>query len=391
MLWLALRDDQYKHSHFCLVVGPNLDLAKKLIRRMKFILNNDILLEDNLTNTKTEIEVNGVFIQAFPSHNLGAYRSLEDAGFIFLDEADHFERSLEDEVRTVSERNIGKSQPWIVMVSTPYLPNGLMQKIELEENSLYHKIKLGYQVGLGKIYTYADIEEAKKTPSFEQEYNLKYVGRIGNVFNLQSIDNAVKAGELYDLNSINKLSPKYMGIDEGYQSSKFGIVIVEQRKAQMNVLYTEELDKPTYEEAIDRIFELKNRYGNVINIGFDASRPELGRSLKREILENDDWEDVQRVLAECKRNNIHPGTEMIIVPVVFSPQTKIDMTYHIRKMLDDPNNRIAINPTHDKLITSLKAAQFDDRGMMIKNESPHNDLYDAFSIVCNFFQYESDY
>ena len=36
---------------------------------------------------------------------------------------------------------------------------------------------------LGKIYSKEDIEKAKNSPSFEREYDLKYLGRIGNVFN----------------------------------------------------------------------------------------------------------------------------------------------------------------------------------------------------------------
>jgi hypothetical protein len=38
----------------------------------------------------------------------------------------------QDEVRSVSERYIAKSDPFIVMVSTPNAPDGLFQKIEQE-------------------------------------------------------------------------------------------------------------------------------------------------------------------------------------------------------------------------------------------------------------------
>jgi hypothetical protein len=151
------------------------------------------------------------------------------------------------------------------------------------------------------------------------------------------------------------------------------------------------MDKPSYEQALNHIFELKEQYGNILNIGFDASRPELGRSLKRMLEENDDWEYIQREIERCRKDGIHPGTVMKVVPVSFTLQNKINMTYHLRKMLDDPNSRIAINSVHDKLITALKAAQFDDRGIMIKDESPHNDLLDAMFIASTFFQYESDF
>jgi hypothetical protein len=41
------------------------------------------------------------------------------------------------------------------------------------------KIFLDYTYGIGKIYTAEEIKKAKQSPSFEREYNLKYLGRIG--------------------------------------------------------------------------------------------------------------------------------------------------------------------------------------------------------------------
>ena len=48
------------------------------------------------------------------------------------------------------EGYIGKpnSNPTIVLVSTPKAPGGFMQQIELEEDSLYHKLFFDYKYGL---------------------------------------------------------------------------------------------------------------------------------------------------------------------------------------------------------------------------------------------------
>ena len=35
--------------------------------------------------------------------------------------------------------------------------------------------------GLNRIYTREEIEKAKKSPSFEREYCLKFAGKIGNL------------------------------------------------------------------------------------------------------------------------------------------------------------------------------------------------------------------
>ena len=53
-----------------------------------------------------------------PSNHLDAYRSLENPKFILIDEGDFFRKSEQEDVRFVTERYIGKSDPYIVMVST---------------------------------------------------------------------------------------------------------------------------------------------------------------------------------------------------------------------------------------------------------------------------------
>jgi hypothetical protein len=66
------------------------------------------------------------------------------------DESDYYPIFQQKEVRAVMEGYIGKpnSNPTIVLVSTPKAPGGLMQQIELEEDSLYHKLFFDYHYGL---------------------------------------------------------------------------------------------------------------------------------------------------------------------------------------------------------------------------------------------------
>ena len=53
---------------------------------------------------------------------------------------------------------------------------------------LYKKFILDYLWGVGKIYTKEEIDKAKLSPSFPREYELQYLGLIGNVFSTQSIE-----------------------------------------------------------------------------------------------------------------------------------------------------------------------------------------------------------
>ena len=62
-----------------------------------------------------------------------------------------------------------KSDPYIVMVSTPNAPDLLFDSIEKEpeETCIYRKLFLDYKYGLDRIYTKQEIEKAKRSPSYK--------------------------------------------------------------------------------------------------------------------------------------------------------------------------------------------------------------------------------
>ena len=191
MSWLCFKDNTLQGSQMCIVTGPRIELAIELIKRMRSLfLTRNIATFDT---KETVIELNGCHIEAYPSHHLDAMRGLPSISFIFLDEADFFPPGQQADARNVSERYIAKSNPWIVMVSTPNAPGGLFERIEKEPESacLYKRILLDYTYGLNRIYTREEIEQAKASPSFGREYNLKYLGKVGNVFHTLDIEAAI--------------------------------------------------------------------------------------------------------------------------------------------------------------------------------------------------------
>src|ERR671919_2073757 len=120
MAWLCLKDNKLRGSYMCIVTGPRIELAITLINRMK-----QLFIERNLVwfDTKEAVlQLNGVHIEAYPSHHLDAMRGITNVSFILLDEADFFPAGQQQDARDVSERYIAKSNPWIVMVSTPNAP-----------------------------------------------------------------------------------------------------------------------------------------------------------------------------------------------------------------------------------------------------------------------------
>ena len=120
MAWLCLKDNSLAGSQMCIVTGPRIELAIALIDRMKKLFASTNSKGLSVFDTKeTVIELNGVKIEAFPSHHLDAMRGLPNVSFILLDEADLFPAGQQADARDVSDRYIAKSNPYIVMVSTP--------------------------------------------------------------------------------------------------------------------------------------------------------------------------------------------------------------------------------------------------------------------------------
>jgi hypothetical protein len=66
---------------------------------------------------------------------------------------------------------------------------------------------LPYTVGEGKIFSEKDIEIAKKSISFEREYNLKFLGLVGNIFLPEKIDVAIALGR--DLDIYKRIADKH--------------------------------------------------------------------------------------------------------------------------------------------------------------------------------------
>jgi hypothetical protein len=211
MAWLCIKDDKLQGTQMCIVTGPRIDLAIGLIDRLKRLLADKGLM--SFDTKDTIVVLNDVKIEAFPSHHLDSMRGLPNVSFILLDEADFFPTGEQQDARDVSERYIAKSNPYIVMVSTPNAPDGLFQSIETEseDDCIYKRLFLDYTYGLDKIYTREEIQKARRSPSFEREYNLKYLGLIGNVFHTKDIDIAIKKGEKHSFNpssSLEDLSKK---------------------------------------------------------------------------------------------------------------------------------------------------------------------------------------
>ena len=114
---------------------------------------------------------------------------------------------------------------------------------------------MDYTYGLERIYTRQEIEKAKASPSFEREYNLKYLGGIGNVFNPADID-AATANEYDIIEYVDNVSANppliqgVMGLDPGWGTSSFGIVITHFVDGLIKVAYVDEHTRSDHSEMV---------------------------------------------------------------------------------------------------------------------------------------------
>jgi hypothetical protein len=259
------------------------------------------------------------------------------------------------------------------MISTPNRPDGLFQNIENDNNSKYFKLKLDYTYGLDKIYDRQFIEKKKLEPEFEREYNLKYLGKIGNVFTSYQIDNCIQLGNKLQEIPISNYNLHSVGIDFGFGSSKTAIVMTEHVKTYdrntgdkhtIIVRFAEEYEKSNPAEIVEICHKLYVKHWNTIFF-VDGSNRAGVNLLKVAFDESLSWEP----------NNVNPEL-MKIIPVNFQTEHK-KMLSHLHVMVN--KNYLAIPKEHEKLITSLRTAYAREYSLD-KEQTSYDDSLDALRL-----------
>jgi len=367
MLWLCVRDNRYRNSQMCIITGPSIDIATGLIERMKRIFENvNIFIE----NKETVLEVNGVMIKAFPSNHLSTYRGLTSPRFIFLDEGDYFKKNDIDEVRDTTERYIAKSKPYIVMVSTPNKPDLLFQMIEKEpeDKCIYRRLFFNYQWGVGKMFSQQEIDMQRISPSFDREYDLKYTGKIGNVFSTKDIDFAIELGELHKGEEINQFTLHFGGVDPGFGSSKATLYIGEfdMENQIIRIIVGREYDHEVPSKIADDIFEYHTKINN-LKWFIDGSNRGFINEVKVKFGESLRWEKAKDVSIQSYN----------IIPVNFSTEHR-QMLYKTFNLIS--KGMIAIPKEYDHLITALRTATATDFDLD-KEDTVDDDHLDSLRLL----------
>jgi hypothetical protein len=394
MGYLALSSDTYRNTRFVVIPGTRVKIAWDLIRRMKALFRDYIMDPYRLDM----FVLNGVTIEAFPS-NPESLRGYEDYKFILLDEADYFDPADQEELLPAVRGFIPKTNPWIVMVSTPHEPNSLFHKIEQmksDEDSGFKRLVYTYERGLGKIYDPALIEEEKKQPDFRREYEGQYAYGVGTLFSEQNIIECERLGreldakltaDLYNSN-VSRATRKSLGIDIGWGSSRTAFVVSEFVDGKIRILVASQFDRPDSEAMVQYAYNLIRTYelDNGSNKTFiDGSAPSFISRLKKKLGEDVDY---LKILAKARQAEQNPIFYMNVVPVMFSRDNQA-MLDHAKEVVD--RKILAINPDrsqgHQDLLSDLRVAKNKpDSFKLDKSAELKMDLFDSLRLSLELYR-----
>jgi hypothetical protein len=371
-------NERVRGRKFFIVCGPREEIAIELIKRLKDILSSLEVVEET---QKTVCDFLGVHVETFPSHHVATMRAFTDVSFILVDEADFFAAYQQKEMLDATERYIGKSDTNIVMVSTPNLPGGLFDRMENDNNPdfLYHRLKLPYTVGENKIYSKKDIENARKSASFEREYNLKYGFGTGNLFLPQQIENMIVEPERFE-GWVLEASEVSIGVDPGFGSSAFAYCVCALIDNSIHVIESDKFDRADFNIMVDNIFRLYVKY-KARKIWVDAANPAFIVQLKVAIGERT---NIEQILREEARDHIDPFIRFgVVCPIPFNKYSRPMITNLIHIVSE---GSLHIPNTQQKLITEIRVAKTKENSALDK-ESNSMDLVDALRLSCFMYDY----
>ncbi|MGI0034128.1 MAG: hypothetical protein ACRD97_12785 [Nitrososphaeraceae archaeon] len=250
--WKILSSSELDHESIFIVSGTREAHANYIKEKMAKLFERNFPLL-NIYTKYTELVLKNTWIKVFPTTAVKDLRGYFSAKYIFVDESDYFPESVQDELIHAISPCQTKSNCKIILSSTPYKPNGLMQRIEQDINSKYFKLKLHYQLGLDKIYNKKEIELTKQDIEFKREFVLQYLGKTGNVFHPLQIDNCIQLAESLKDVPISNYNLHSVGIDFGFGSSKTAIIMTEHLKEQDKIIvrFAEEYEKANPQTIVD--------------------------------------------------------------------------------------------------------------------------------------------
>ena len=260
---------------------------------------------------------------------------------------------------------------------------------------------LPYQYGLEgetPIYDIETIEEAKKSPDFPREFDGKYLGQIGNVISPIAIDRCLSLGEeMAKTTPIDNwdISARYVcGVDAAWGGdSKFAVVVARYVNGKIQIVYSKEMERPIFQDAINEIKRLVNRchYGKGIqNIILDASNVEVYTTLCQLYNQNPSLQYLKERQLYAKKIDRPLEESLFVCPVPFSTQHK-NMLAHLKRIIEDTDTNgtalVAIDSRFTDLVVALRTATSTELDLD-KAATVSDDTLDAARLALSYFRFK---
>jgi hypothetical protein len=180
-----------------------------------------------------------------------------------------------------------------------------------------------------------------------------------------------------------------MGIDPGFGSSAFGVVVTQLVDGQIQIMQAEEYQRPDFNQMLSIVLDdlcIRKFKKKINNIFIDGANPSFIRALKIEIGESEEYEPL---VARARKMKSDVSNYMQVIPVNFSSEHK-SMLGNCKMLLEKDSGYIAVNPRFDKLITSLRTAVGQNEGVLDKEATSYDDAFDAFRLALAFYKLKEE-
>ena len=366
IVWKSLVDPWFSGKEAMIITGPNVDLAQDLILRAKGFLTKKGL--GYIDHGAYEVDINGSRVKCYPSNNIHSARGKPKVSVFFGDEAAFFKLRDDSIVRTVGERYIGKSNSWVIWVSTAgEEPKGFFYDIMQESNTgaektIYQRFHYYVEAGLKvdpqtktSIFSPKYLEEASNARSYEREYLGVWGKNVGDIFSPEGIE--LCCAEEYSWKINDNTNDRVIGIDPGFGSSEFGICIMQKDKGKKAVIYAESFERVSYIDIVEKVRQLSEKYRT------------------KRLFVDGSWAEGIRDLRDKYHMNVQ----------------NISFLQYGEKMLNYAANAIdfqevKIHPSFKKLKMQLMTIKFNSKGGTNKTKVNTFDLGDAWLLAMYYYK-----
>jgi hypothetical protein len=381
LTWKILSSQELDHESIFIISGTREAHANYIKEKMAKLFERNFPLL-NIYTKYTELVIKNTWIKVFPTTAVKDLRGYFSAKYIFVDESDYFPESVQDELIHAISPYQTKSNCKIILGSTPFKPLELMQGIELDSNSKYYKLKLPYQLGVGKIYDSKEIALRKNDVEFKREFELQYLGKVGNVFSSSQVQTCMDLGVEYDTTKIpvSLYTLKSVGVDFGFSSSSTAIVTLEHIKTDnkhiIRVIECHIIEKGDPNKIVELCWNIWVKHGYMNTAFFiDGSNASMVNLLKIKFGESLYWQQTKDF---GKNSNVK------VRPISFNSEHK-NMLSNFHAVVS--KGYLAITEKYDKLITSLRTAWAEELNLK-KGVTSYDDLLDALRLALNAYKLE---